>query len=391
MSAPLDGLGACRPIRPAQGLRLADWLVRQAPAWLDGSRPLTPAQRRALTAIVRCRTPELGGHLYRCTSCDETDYAYHSCHHRACPRCGGSGTAEWTARQEARLLPVPYFLITFTVPEQLRFVFAGRPGVTHDLFFHAAAAALQAVADRPRVLGAQLGFVGVLHTWGRQLQHHPHLHFIIPGGGLSSDHKRWVPSRQPDWLLPARAVAAAFRDHFEAALHEHARDLHAQVPDSVWRLKWGVDTQPAGSGVPVVRYLARYVRRTAISDERILAADEDSVTFQYRDSQTRQRCERTLPAAEFMRRYLQHVLPPGQHRVRSFGWMHPAASRRRLLVETLLAKAIVVRPAPPAPPPWHLHCRHCGTFTLVVIGTLKPDGSVRFRPHATGPPFVHAA
>lgn len=370
---------------------LAEWLARQAPAWLDGNRPLTPAQRRALAAIVRCRTPELGGHIYRCTTCAGTDFAYHSCHHRACPRCGGQRTTEWTHKQEERLLPVPYFLVTFTVPEQLRFAFAARPDVLHDLFFATAAVALQEVARRPRLLGAELGCVGVLHTWGRQLQHHPHLHFIVPGGGLSSDRKRWIPTRQPDWLLPAKLVAAAFRDRFEGALREHARDLHAQVPDSVWRMKWGVDTQPAGTGRPVVRYLARYVCRTAISEERIITADERSVTFRYTDSRTQQRRKCTLETEEFMRRYLQHVLPPGQHRVRYFGWMHPAARRRRILVETLLAKVIVVRPAPPPPPKWHLQCRHCGTFTLIEIGTIKPDGAVRLCHRATGPPAYTAA
>lgn len=368
---------------------LADWLRRQAPAWLDGSRPLTPAQRRALTAILRCRTPALGGRIHRCGDCGETDFAYHSCHHRACPRCGGAGTAEWTRRQEQRLLPVPYFLLTFTLPQQLRSIMAARPEVTHDLFFRTAAAALQEVAARPRILGAELGFVGVLHTWGRQLQYHPHLHFIVPGGGLSLDHQHWQPSRQPDWLLPVKAVAAAFRQKFEAALHADAPDLHAQVQDSVWRKPWGVDTQPAGSGVQVVRYLARYVARTAISDERLAHAHDQSVTFRYTDSQTQQRRVCTLTAEEFMRRYLQHVLPPGLHRVRYFGWMHPASTRRRVIVETLLAKMIVVRAAPPPPPQWHLRCRHCGRFSLVVTGSIKPGGLLCVR--TTGPPRRTAA
>ncbi|MBM3776321.1 MAG: transposase, partial [Acidobacteria bacterium] len=162
---------------------LADWLARQAPAWLEGNHPLPPAQRQALLAIRRCRTPALGGHLYRCTACAETDFAYHSCHHRACPRCGGSRTAEWTQQQTERLLPVPYFLVTFTVPEEVRPIFAARPELLPDLFFAQAARALQSVADQPRHLGAELGMVGVLHTWGRQIQWHPHLHFIIPGGG----------------------------------------------------------------------------------------------------------------------------------------------------------------------------------------------------------------
>jgi hypothetical protein len=348
---------------------LADWLARQAPAWLDSPRPIPPAQRRALLAILRCRTPALGGHLYRCTDCDETDFAYHSCHHRACPRCGGTRTAAWTQQQTDRLLPVPYFLATFTVPEAVRPVFAARPAVLHDLFFTAAARALQTVAARSRHLGAELGMVGVLHTWGRQLQHHPHLHFIVAGGGLTADHKAWRPSRRADWLLPKNAIEAALRQEMEAALRAAAPELHAQVPAACWREGWWVHWQPAGSGQNVVQYLARYVSRTALSDERILAASAESVTFRYTDSTTQTRQECTLSAEEFMRRYLQHVPPPGQHRVRYFGWMHPAAKKRRMIVETLLAVVIVVRPRPDEPS-WHLRCPHCGAFALVCVGRI---------------------
>lgn len=370
---------------------LADWLVRQAPAWLESAQPLTPAQRRALAAIVRCRTPELGGHVYRCSACHDTDFAYHSCHHRACPRCGGERTAQWTQKQTERLLPVPYFLMTFTVPEQLRPAFAERPKVLQDLLFNESARALQTVAARPRLLGAELGFVSVIHTWGRQLQSHPHLHVIVPGGGLTTDRRRWRACRQRDWLLPVAAVAAQFRLGFATALRAAAPDLHAAVPDAVWRTPWVVHSQPAGSGVNVVQYLARYVGRTAISDKRIVEANDQSVTFRYIDSATHERRQCTLAAEEFMRRYLQHVPPPGMHRVRYFGWMHPAAKRRRLQVETLLAKGIVVQPAAPPKPSWHLQCRHCGAFTLAVIGTIKPDRSVRICHRATGPPANAAA
>ena len=349
---------------------LADWLGRQAPAWLDGSRPLTPAPRRALLAILRCRTPALGGHVYRCTGCDETDFAYHSCHHRACPRCGGGRTAAWTQKQTDRLLPVPYFLVTCTVPEEIRFAFAARPELLPDLFFTAAAHALQTVAARPRHLGAELGMVGVLHTWGRQLQQHPHLHFIIPGGGLTADRQAWRAARRPDWLLPSAAVEAALRAAMDEALRHAAPELHAQVPDACWREGWWIHWQPAGSGESVVKYLARYVTRTAISDERILAADDEGVTFRHTDSATRENKTCTLPAEEFMRRYLQHVPPPGLHRVRYFGWMHPAAKARRMIVATLLAVVIVVRAKAPAPPPWHLRCPHCERFTLVRVGRL---------------------
>ena len=351
---------------------LADWLVRQAPAWLDPAKTgsITPAQRRALHAIQRCRTPALGGCVYRCSACEETDFAYHSCHHRACPRCGGNRTAEWTAKQEARLLPVEYFLVTFTVPEALRFAFAARPELLHDLLFAVAAAALQSIAVIPRHLGGELGMIGVLHTWGRQLQHHPHLHFIVPGGALRADGQKWLPARAGNWLLPRAAVAAAFRRGFQEALQAAAPELQAQIGDAVWRDGWWVHFERAGSGTNVVRYLARYVSRTAISDDRILTADDHAVTFCYTDSATKQRQECTLTAEAFMRRYLQHVLPPGQHRVRYFGWMHPAAGARRLKVETLLAVVIIVHGNTDTPPAWHLCCPHCHAFALVRIGRL---------------------
>ena len=320
--------------------------------------------------------------MYRCTDCSGTDFAYHSCHHRACPRCGGNRTAAWTAQQEARLLPVPYFLVTFTVPQELRPAFARQPERMHDLLFRESAATLQQVAAERRLLGAELGFVGVLHTWGRQLQHHPHVHYIVPGGGLRPDGRKWLAARQADWLLPGQKLAAVFRHRMEEALRAAAPAEHAGVPAGTWRKPWVVHTQPAGSGQAVVRYLARYVGRTAISDERIVAASDEAVTFRYTDSATQQRKTCTLKAEEFLRRYLQHVPPAGQHRVRYFGWMHPAARLRRMKVETLLAKPIVVAAPPPAAVQWHLRCPHCARFSLVRVGSLPRLG-------ARAPPRCH--
>jgi len=347
---------------------LANWLARQAPAALRRN-DLVPGQRRALHAIQRCRTPALGGHRYCCTHCGGEHHGFHSCHHRACPRCGGAKTAAWTQKQTGRLLPVPYFLVTCTVPEPLRPAFATRPELLHDLFFVQAAAALQAIAAMPRHLGAELGMLGVLHTCGRQLQHHPHLHFIIPGGGLRPDRKKWRRCRKPEWFLPNNAIAATLRERMDAALRAAAPDLHAGIAESVWREAWWVHVQPAGSGENVVKYLARYVQHTAISDQRILHADDEAVRFAYTDSATGERRDCTLTAAEFLRRYLQHILPPGQHRVRYFGWLHPAAKKRRAIVETLLAVVLVVR-AKVETPRWHLRCPHCEQFTLVVVGRL---------------------
>ena len=354
--------------------RLADWLARQAPGYRQRHRArLTPERSRALAAIARCRTPAQGGQVYRCAECGRTHFGYHSCHHRACPRCGGGETTAWTARQEARLLPVPYFLVTFTLPAPVQALALTHAALLYDLLFCESAATLQQVAALPRILGAELGFVGVLHTWGSQLQRHPHLHYIVPGGGLRSDHQSWRKLRQPDWLLPVDLLSAVFARRMEEALRAAAPALHAQIPDSCWRGPWVVHSQPAGSGSAVVRYLARYVFRTAISDERIIQLANRRVVFHYVESRTQQRRICQLDADEFLRRYLQHVPPEGFHRVRYFGWMHPAAKRRRALVETLLAALIVVRAKPAEPPPWHLRCPHCQAFALIAVERIQPQ------------------
>jgi len=355
---------------------LADWLVRQ-----PIPERCAPAVRRALTAIRRCRTPELGGHVYRCTDCAGTDFAYHSCRHRACPRCGGARTAQWTKKQTERLLPVSYFLITFTVPEELRASFAVHPALLHAVLFHESAATLQQVAAEPRLLGAELGFIGVLHTWGRQLQHHPHVHYVVPGGGLRADGRRWIATRKTDWLLPVKQLAAVFRVRMEAALRAAVPAAHSAIPESVWRRPWVVHCQPAGSGESALKYLARYVARTAISEERIVRANEHEVVFRYTDTKTQVRRQCTLGADEFLRRYLLHVPVPGQHRVRYFGWMHPSAKARRMQVETLLNKLIMVAAPPPPRPEWHLRCPHCERFTLVCVGTLPRVRAARAPPH----------
>ena len=362
---------------------LAEWLGAQAPGYAC-THAISPAQRRALAAITRCRTPEMGGRVYRCAQCEKHDFAYHSCHHRACPRCGGNRTAAWAARQSERLLPVPYFMVTFTLPAPLRQVFLVEPKVMIDLLFAESARALQTVASRPKHLGADLGMTGVLHTWGRQLQCHPHVHYIVPGGGLRADGRKWRKTRQPEWLVPSRPVAAAFRMGLEAALRAALPSWHAQVPGSCWRQPWVVDIQHVGRGESAVKYLARYVQRTAISDGRIRSMDAKTVRFGYRDSRTGEAKTCTLAAAKFMRRYLQHVLPAGVHRVRYFGWEHPAAHRRRRVVETLLEVEIVVRsPADAEAASWHRVCPHCHTESLRCVGTLPRV--------ARSPPFARPA
>ncbi|GAB5562935.1 MAG: hypothetical protein SynsKO_45820 [Synoicihabitans sp.] len=271
---------------------------------------------------------------------------------------------------------MPYFMVTFTLPEPLRRVFAVEPVVMIDLLFAASAGALQEVAARPRHLGATLGMTGVLHTWGRQMQLHPHIHFIVPGGGWDRENQRWVQPRKPDWLLPHRAVAAVYRARLAEGLRERLPQWHAQIPLACWRQRWVVDMAHVGRGQVAIKYLARYVQRTAISDQRVQALWDHEVRFGYRDSATGEQKTCTLRATEFMRRYLMHVLPVGVHRVRYFGWEHPAAGATRRKVETALEVEIVVV-ARVQEVQWHLQCRHCQTQTLICTGSL---------PRARAPP-----
>jgi hypothetical protein len=352
---------------------LHELLVRLAPEHLAAHGGRMPhAQVRALESILSCRTPALGGSLMRCTGCEREVFTYHSCNHRACPQCGGRDTGEWTLRQTERLLPVPYFLVTFTLPEPLRALARDHPVPLLDLLFNASSQALKTVASLPRQLGGQLGFTGFLHTWTRQLAWHPHVHYIVAGGGLSPEGKRWIECRQPDWLFPVKLLSAEYRKAMDEALRARQPALHAQVPPACWSGPWVVHCQSAGSGANVVRYLARYVHRTALSDERLGEAKDGKVTISYTDSTTGKPGRCTFTQDEFLRRYLQHVLPPGLKRIRYYGWMHPSAVHRRMIVENLLGKGIALRDPPPPPPDWSRLCPHCEQFLLVEVRKLHP-------------------
>jgi len=355
---------------------LAELLTRHGPDYLvrQGGR-LPPAQRRALTAILRCRTPAMGGHRCACAECGEEVYRFHSCNHRLCPRCGGADSHVWLERQISRLLPVPYFLVTFTVPQQLRLLARDHADWFLDTLFEESAATLQEIAANPRHLGAELGFFGVYHSWSRTLGLHPHVHYIVPGGGLRPDHRAWRRTRRPDFLLPVEALSARFCSRIEERLRATHPDVHAAISSSVWRNDWVVHSQPAGSGEAALKYLSRYVFRTAFGGDRQVHHHDDGsdrVSFQYVDSDTQQPRVCSLARDTFIGRFLQHALPPGLHRIRYFGWMHPSAKRRRLIVETLVLALFTVRPhtAPVDSPPWHRCCPHCGAFSLVITATF---------------------
>jgi Putative transposase/Transposase zinc-binding domain len=339
-----------------QSLSVHQLLRQLAPEYckrFGSSMPLR--HRRVLNKILRCRTPALGGQLFQCPECPGFDYRYHSCNDRHCPQCGQTDAEDWLQRQRARLLlPVPYFLVTFTVPEELRFFIRSHQRIALDLLFGSSAQALQDLAANPRRLGAQLGMLGVLHTWSRTLIFHPHIHYLVPGGGLSPDGRRWIAAGK--FLLHHKALGVHCRTLFKTRLQKEHPELFAMVPAQVWKRPWNVGCQAAGSGENALRYLSRYVFKTATSNRIVRLLPEGKLRWDYRESKTGRHTSIPLDPLEFMSRFLQHILPPHFARVRTFGWLHPAAKVRANRVRALLRQAPLLTPAekdawqPPADP-----------------------------------------
>jgi hypothetical protein len=343
---------------------LAEVLRQHWPQYerLFGSAIL-PSHRRAVQAILGCRTRALGGQVYRCADCRRDHFVYHSCNHRACPQCGQADAAEWMEGQKLKLLPVPYYLITFTVPKALRAWLRSHQKQGYALLLRESAATLQDVARREKYLGAELGVLSVLHTWGRQLQFHPHVHCVVPAGGLRADGLRWCRPSCTEFFLPQIVLATRFRNRLKAALLQVPDSV--AIPHGVWRQQWVVDVQPVGSGQAAIKYLAAYVYRTALGSQRIVKAENGCVTFKYKDSQNQQWRTLTLAASEFLRRFLQHVLPKGFQRLRYFGWLSPAAKTRWQRILALLDwKPLPPQAAPARPPP----ACPCGHKPLALIG-----------------------
>jgi len=332
---------------------------------------MSSEQQQALHAIEHCRTEALGGHVYRCPACATTRYSYHSCRNRHCPTCQQDATQTWLAQQQALLLPVPYFLITFTLPASLRALAQRQPRTIYTLLFRSSAAALQQLAQDPRFLGGQLGMLGVLQTWTRDLRFQPHVHYLVPAVGLSADGTIRRP-RNATFLVPAKALAILFRAKFRAALRQTV--LYREVSSATWSQAWVVDCRQVGSGRAALKYLAPYVFRVALSNNRILSVQDDRVTFRYRDGDTKQLRTCTLPALAFISRFLQHVLPKGFVKVRYYGLFRLGnrvlLQQVRILVSpiepaeptTLVVQTPVELPATPA----MLRCPSCGQLMQVI-------------------------
>jgi hypothetical protein len=327
---------------------------------------------RAMQDIEQCRTASLGGQLYYCAQCDQQRYSYHSCKNRHCPKCQNEQANAWLKAQQSLLLPVPHFLVTFTLPEELRALARANQKTIYNLLFRASSSALQQLAQDPRFVGGRLGMVGVLHTWTRQLLFHPHVHYIVTGGGLTDDG-RWRSSRS-DFLVPVKALSRIFRAKFRDQLKKTG--LFALVEARVWRKDWVVHSEAVGSGQLAFKYLAPYIFRVALSNNRLRKLHDGHITFSYKESATDQLKHCTVTAQEFIRRFLQHLLPNRFIKVRYYGLLGRAQrqllQKARLLLSPTTSdlKRENVKPTQPLA---LLSCPQCG-LPLTLLGPLTPRG-----------------
>jgi len=358
---------------------------------------LSAARRRAMTAIENCRTAALGGHVERCGDCGHQRVSYNSCRNRNCPKCQGLARARWLEDRQAELLNVPYFHVVFTVPEAVATIAFQNQTVVYDILFRAASETLRTIGADPEHLGAEIGFLAVLHTWGQNLLHHPHLHCLVPGGGIAPDGKSWIRCR-PGFFLPVRVLSRMFRglflhylekafaggelNFFSAHRHLHEPAAFRRHLASVRDTEWVVYAKrPFAGPAQVLDYVGRYTHRVAISNNRLVSMAEGKVRFRWKDYRNGNRQKTmTLQAGEFIRRFLIHVLPDGFHRIRYFGFLGNCHRARKLdLCRELLGMA----PAAPADPPADYRdryealtgstlrqCPHCLTGMMVVIGCI---------------------
>jgi putative transposase/transposase-like zinc-binding protein len=348
------------------GLEVADVFHRHGAAWRRANAGhVSLDQLKVMSAIEQCRSATLGGHVERCEECGHSRIAYNSCRNRHCPKCQGAAARDWLAAREADLLPVGYFHLVFTLPAEIAPIAYQNKAAVYDLLFRTAADTLLTIAADPRHLGARVGATAVLHTWGSALTHHPHIHMIVPGGGISLDGTRWVSCR-PGFLLPVRALSRLFRRLFLAGLadaHAAGRLMFFGEIEGLRRRRafdaylaplrqknWFVYAKPPFAGPEaVLAYLARYTHRVAIANSRLLALDARGVTFRYKDYRRNEQARyrtMTLSADEFIRRFLLHVLPQGLHRIRHYGLLASAGCKANIA----RARALIAVPLPSDPP-----------------------------------------
>ena len=396
--------------RPA--LEVADIFRDHGVAWRNANAGhLSLGQLQVMSAIERCRTAALGGHVAACERCDHTQIAYNSCRNRHCPKCQGAAARAWLAAREAELLPAPYYHLVFTLPAAIADIAYQNKAVVYDLLFRATSETLLTIAADPKHLGARIGITAVLHTWGSALTHHPHLHIIVPGGGLSPDGGRWISCR-PGFFLPVRVLAKLFRRRMLerlAAAHAAAQlaffGAHVALTDSrafaaflapLKKTKWFVySKRPFAGPAAVLAYLARYTHRVAIANSRLIALDDEGVTFKWKDYRADGRARlktMTLATPEFIRRFLLHVLPPGFHRIRHYGLYangqrRDMIARARQLLDAATAEAAATErtdndnEAPETALTPAQRCPCCGG-RMIIVESFAAGTAPRLRPSA---------
>jgi len=336
------------------------------------------AHRKVISAICECRSGERGHHIFRCPDCSEKHVARSSCGNRHCPVCQHDKATKWVYRQQLRLLPCTYFMSTFTLPSELRSVARSNQQLVYKAMFECASESLRTLEADKRFVGCKVaGFFGVMHTWGRQLQYHPHVHFVIPGGGLSRDRSQWISARG-DFLVHVRALSKMFRGKLEKVFREEG--LFEQTPKEVWSKDWVVHCKPVGDGRAVMKYMGAYVMRVAISASRVVGYDGKSVRIKYQKVGSAKWRFMSLEVMEFIRRFLQHVLPQGFMKVRHYGFLSPnfavpLQAIRELIctLYELLRKCPVKAKPPQKPKP--LKCPHCQSI-MQWLRFIPPVGFV---------------
>lgn len=317
-----------------------------------------PGHLKAINAISNCRTPASGELYVGCPNCNHTEWKPLSCGHRSCPQCQNHEASRWIDRQQGKLLPVPYFLITFTLPYELRSLAYHNQRLIFSLFFFCVASTLKDFGLDPKKLGAQIGMTMVLHTHTRKLDFHPHIHVVVPGGGIDKRRRQWK-KKKGKFLFFHKALAKVFRARFLKALNENKLTIPRQVPE-----KWVVDCSHAGKGIAAIKYLSRYLYRGVISENNIVSNQNGMVTFKYMESKTRTTRFRTLKGEDFLKLLIQHVLPKGFRRIRDYGFLHSNAKKLLFLVQLILyikIKGIEQRPKPVFKCP-------CCKSSMVVLG-----------------------
>ncbi len=279
---------------------------------------------KAAKAIMQCRTRAMGGEVYYCKSCRQYHYAYHSCKNRHCPQCGNNESQKWVEKQKQKMLPVDYFMVTFTIPQELRFMCRSHQKLFYSIMFKASSDALKTLLGDPEYAGGKAGFIGVLHTWTRQLMYHPHIHFIVPDGAFNVIRNQWN-SAGHKFLVPVLALSKLYHGNFEQELKKRDSLIYQSIPTDVWRMGFISHSKLMGKGENAFGYLARYLHRVAISNSNIIDCKDGKVTFRYRESDSNKIKYQTITALEFIRRFLQHVLPVGFQKIRYYGFLNAAS------------------------------------------------------------------